>query len=234
MKAIPVIDLLAGKAVHACGGHRHAYHPLQTHGCTDGDPLSLTKYYTQEFGFDRLYIADLDAIEQRGHQLNLIQRLAEAVPSVTFWVDAGVKGRADLAALVGIPGVVPVIGSERLMDPTLPAEPDLSGLIVLSLDFAKDRFLGPVELQDQPGLWPQETILMDISRVGGAQGPNHARLAEHRFRESSIQWFVAGGVRNARDLVTLKRQGAAGVLLATSLHDGQITRAAIAAVADKE
>lgn len=72
MKAIPVIDLLAGKAVHACGGQRHAYRPLQTKGCKDGHALSLARYYTQEFGFDRLYIADLDRIEKRGHHLDLM------------------------------------------------------------------------------------------------------------------------------------------------------------------
>lgn len=233
MKAIPVIDLLAGKAVHARGGQRHAYRPVQTRGCTDGDALSLAKYYTQEFGFDRLYIADLDAIEGRGHQLDLIQRLAAAVPTVALWVDAGVRCREDLAVLSGIPGVLPVIGSERLTDPTLPTKPDLTGLIVLSLDFARGRFLGPIPLQQQPKLWPQDTILMDISRVGSVQGPNLARLADHRRRAPSVRWFVAGGVRDALDLAALKKQGAAGVLLATSLHDGRITRAELATLADE-
>ena len=233
MKAIPVIDLLGGKAVHAYGGQRHAYRPLQTRGCADGDALALARYYAQEFGFDRLYIADLDAIEERGHQFDLLQRLAAVVPKMTLWVDAGVRHREDLAALWEIPGVMPVIGSERLVDPTLPTQSALSGLIVLSLDFAQDGFRGPIPLQQQPQFWPQETILMDISRVGGAQGPNLARLADHQRRASSVRWFVAGGVRDGRDLGALQEQGAAGVLLATALHEGRITRAEIAALADE-
>lgn len=233
MKAIPVIDLLAGKAVHACGGQRHAYRPLQTKGCKDGDALSLARYYTQEFGADRLYIADLDRIEKRGHHLDLIQRMAEALPTVTLWVDAGVQHREDLAALWAIPGVLPIIGSERLVDPTLPNDPDLRGRTVLSLDFTKDGLVGPIALQRQPLLWSRETILMDISRVGGAQGPNLARLADHLRRGPSIRWFVAGGVRDARDLAALQEQGASGVLLATSLHDGRITRAEMAALAER-
>lgn len=232
MKAIPVIDLLAGKAVHARGGQRHAYRPLETRGCPDGDAVALAEYYVLEFGFDRLYVADLDAIQGHGHQFDLVERLAEVVPIGTIWVDAGVRHREDLANLGRIRGICPVIGSERLVDPALATRSGLDVPVILSLDFTKDGFLGPAALQQETLLWSRETILMDISRTGSSRGPNLARLAIHQRRAPSVQWFVAGGIRDAKDLAALQKHGAAGALLATSLHDGRITRAEIAALTD--
>jgi phosphoribosylformimino-5-aminoimidazole carboxamide ribotide isomerase len=39
-----------------------------------------------------------------------------------------------------------------------------------------------------------------------------------------MTFIVGGGIKTAADLLQLKRAGASGVLLATALHDGTITR----------
>lgn len=234
MKIIPVIDLMAGKAVHARCGQRNSYQSLRTHLCADGDARALARFYASELGSDLIYIADLDAIEGRGLQIDLLKKIATEVPAAALWVDAGVKDRGDLPPLNAIRGVLPVIGSERLLDPILPTQTHAGGQSVLSLDFFDNKFLGPPALQDQSCLWPRQTILMDISRVGSARGPNFQRLARYRRLEASVQWFVAGGVKSAQDLASLREQGAAGVLLATSLHNGHITCADVAALAGKD
>ncbi|WP_081616861.1 MULTISPECIES: HisA/HisF-related TIM barrel protein [unclassified Thioalkalivibrio] len=230
MKVIPVIDLLRGEAVHARRGHRDTYQPLRTPTCADGDALTLARYYTVVLGLDLIYIADLDAIQGRGSQAGLLHDIAAEISPATLWVDAGIRQHGDLEPLLSKPGILPVIGSENLVDTFYLADPESGRQTVLSLDFAEGQFLGPPTLEEQACFWTGETILMDISRVGTAHGPNLTRLSRYQRAAPSVGWFVAGGIRNARDLATLKKRGAAGALLATSLHNGQITHKEVAAL----
>src|SRR5262249_61282863 len=93
--------------------------------------------------------------------------------------------------------------------------------IILSLDFAGDRFLGPAE-HPEPGLWPARVIVMTLARVGSGAGPDLTRLHQVRSQNPGRRIYAAGGVRDATDLRGLSAAGAAGVLVATALHDGRI------------
>jgi phosphoribosylformimino-5-aminoimidazole carboxamide ribotide isomerase len=95
--------------------------------------------------------------------------------------------------------------------------------IVLSLDFRGDEFLGPRELLEDAGLWPERVIVMTLARVGAAQGPDLARVSEIVCRAGSGRHvYAAGGIRDLADLKALNAAGAAGALVATALHAGQI------------
>src|SRR5690606_40358176 len=84
----------------------------------------------------------------------------------------------------------------------------------LSLDFARDDFLGPVELLQQPELWPQRVIAMNLDRVGSNGGPDTVLL--RTLRSSAQALYAAGGVRNETDLQTLAAGGIAGALIASA------------------
>jgi phosphoribosylformimino-5-aminoimidazole carboxamide ribotide isomerase len=99
---------------------------------------------------------------------------------------------------------------------------------ILSLDYRAADFLGPPDLLDEPSLWPKHVIVMTLARVGGGAGPDLERLAIIRQRAGARRLYAAGGVRNAADLDALRDAGAAGVLVASALHDGRLSPADLA------
>jgi phosphoribosylformimino-5-aminoimidazole carboxamide ribotide isomerase len=116
----------------------------------------------------------------------------------------------------------PVIGTETLAEKTLLSQPEARGA-VLSLDFRGPNLVGPSDLMERPQLWPQDLILMSLHRVGSSTGPAMDLLARCRALAPHHRFYSAGGVRDLHDLATLQAAGAAGVLLASALHDGHIT-----------
>ena len=81
--------------------------------------------------------------------------------------------------------------------------------------------MGPAAIAMDPGLWPDDVIVMTLSRVGGDAGPDFVLL--HRLLGASpyTRLYAAGGVRDAADLRKLRDMGVAGALVSTALHRGR-------------
>ena len=227
MDVIPVIDIKNGQVVHAQGGRRDSYRPIQTPLSPTSTPADVASGLLRLAPFRKLYIADLDAIE--GHQANdiAIGSIAEAVPGVELWIDNGISN-ATVARrwLESCPHCL-VIGSESQHDletiESLRSEPR----VLLSLDFRGDAFQGPPQLLDDPASWPARVIVMTLARVGAAAGPDTDRVASIVAQAKSCEIFGAGGVRHCSDIEALAAAGACGVLVATALHTGALTSAAL-------
>ena len=110
---IPVMDLMGGKVVRALRGERHAYQPLQSRLCSSAEPLEVTQALLGLYPFKTLYIADLDAIQQRGNHLSTLIELRETYPDIEIWVDAGIKHPDEALALKNH-GFCCVVASESL------------------------------------------------------------------------------------------------------------------------
>jgi phosphoribosylformimino-5-aminoimidazole carboxamide ribotide isomerase len=228
MKLIPVIDLMHGRVVTAKRGERHAYAPSDTPLCHSSRPSDVLTALLALYPFDTLYIADLDAIRGDGSNLELMHTLCRDHPGIEFWVDNGLVALERLCRFAR-----PVIGSESLCGhdglarllATLPAP-------ILSLDYHADRFTGPAGLQRQPQHWPEDVIVMTLSRVGTASGPDLPLLRRFVQQAPESRFHAAGGVRDLSDLQRLHAAGVSGVLLSTALHQGAIDSAAIAALRD--
>ncbi|MEP7310037.1 MAG: HisA/HisF-related TIM barrel protein [Acidobacteriota bacterium] len=86
MQVIGVVDLLDGRAVHARGGQRERYLPVQA---VDGAPIepgeatALARMYVERLGVSGLYVADLDAIAGRPLQNACIAALATGLSATT-------------------------------------------------------------------------------------------------------------------------------------------------------
>jgi len=82
VQIIGVIDLLGGKAVHAQGGCRRAYRPVQMAAGTtiDGDAAALARVYVEQMGLDDVYVADLDAIAGGATQDDEVRSIVTADP----------------------------------------------------------------------------------------------------------------------------------------------------------
>lgn len=223
MKLIPVIDLMNARVVTAKRGKRHTYAPSDTPLCCSSRPREVLSALLDLHAFDTLYIADLDAIGGKGSNLALMDRLSHDHPGITFWVDNGLTELDQLCSFAR-----PVIGTESLSSGEM-----LSHLIaslpspILSLDYLDEQFKGPAALDLQAECWPEDVIVMTLSRVGAASGPDLTRLQQLSKLRADIRLYAAGGIRDLQDLERLRSIGAAGALLSTALHQGAIDRAAI-------
>lgn len=219
---IPVLDLMDGQVVRAFGGRREEYQPLESALCDSSHPEAVVAGLLALYPFRRIYIADLDAILGRGNHGSVVEGLQRLHPDLEFWVDGGFSSAAAAQAWQARGLGRPVLGSESLT--ALPDRGTWPAQGVLSLDFRGDTFLGPSALLSHPERWPVEVIVMTLARVGLNAGPDLTRLAHMQRLNAACRIYAAGGVRHVDDLAALARAGAAGVLLASALHDGRLSR----------
>jgi phosphoribosylformimino-5-aminoimidazole carboxamide ribotide isomerase len=197
---------------------------LVTPLANSAEPLDVARGYLALFPFPTLYIADLDGIEGKGVQLDLVRRLAAALPGVTLWVDNGAQCQAEVAALLEIERTIAVVGSEGGIGPaaldalTLRHGPR----IALSLDFKGDKFLGDQRLLASRTSWPDKVIAMTLAEVGSRNGPDLTRLGQVAAAAGLHKVYAAGGIRDRADLEEARKAGAHGALIATAIHNGQI------------
>lgn len=227
MEIIPVIDLMGGKVVRASGGVRAHYPLLQSKLTNSCEPLQLISELLKWYPFTKIYIADLDAIENKTRNHALYKKITQHYPEVEFWLDAGIRTQQCWQQFSLYPTISLVIGSETLDE----SEYLLSSLMrknnILSLDFKKGLFLGRPQLLEQVERWTDRVIVMDLDSVGKSAGPNLDRILELKKNRIHSELIAAGGVRNSHDLMRLKNHGIKQVLVASALHDGMLTKSEI-------
>jgi phosphoribosylformimino-5-aminoimidazole carboxamide ribotide isomerase len=230
LRVIPVVDLMGGKVVHARKGDRGSYGPLESPLSPTSSPLDVIRGLLSILPFPTLYIADLDAIQRHGDNVQTLRQIRDEFPALEVWVDNGAADAGALDAFLDADLGAPVIGSESQRDSSLIARHRGSAGIVLSLDFRGDAFQGPREILDEPALWPRRVIVMTLARVGSGAGPDVERLASIQSIAAGREIYAAGGVRSAADLRALKERGVSGALIATALHEGRIGAADLQAI----
>lgn len=229
MEIIPVIDLKGGLVVRARFGERASYLPMKSRLCPSSDPAEIVSAFLSLHPFRTFYAADLDAIERGGDNNAALERVSRSFPNLDLWIDNGsatADATRDVAA--AFPRASLVIGSESQPDCDLIRGCRGDPRIVLSLDFRGERFLGPDRLFAETSLWPDRVVVMTLARVGGNAGPDFGRFADVKGRAGNRDVYFAGGLRNAADLARVKASGAAGILVASALHDGRLSSADLA------
>lgn len=222
MLLIPVLDLMKGQVVRAVRGDRQSYRPITSRLCEGSDPPTVAHALCRVTGSQRLYLADLDALQGGALQLEALRAILAALPGLELWLDGGFSAPAAAAqALAALgadgPRVVPVFGSESLRRADgLPPE------AILSLDRRDGRRLDPAGCWDAPQHWPRRVIVMTLERVGADSGPDLETLREVQRRAPDRLLIGAGGVRDAADLARAEAAGAHAWLVASALHDGRI------------
>lgn len=224
MKLIPVIDLKNGVVVHAKQGLREQYQPIKSVLTPNADIYSVLHGFLHLHAFDTFYIADLDAITGQGSHVNLIQKVLNDFPKITFLVDAGYQ-----KARLFPSNYLPVLGSECFTDDDLGELVDFKKRFVLSLDYgAIGEKLGAKKLFSQTEFWSENVIIMTLNRVGSSQGVAIDLLMQFKGTYPQTSFIAAGGVRNVRDIEQLKVIGVQQALVASALHSGLITKADMA------
>ncbi len=221
MIIIPVIDLLQGHAVLARRGRRADYGPVNSTLCQRGAVLPLVRVLHENFGFKRLYIADLDAILGQGGHVGLLADINNAFPDIELWLDAGFRSPADVEHQHTRLRFRAVIGSETWRDDGSLQDSDT----LLSIDIGAEGLRDPSGIATDPTRQPGDLILMNLARVGADLGPDLLLLGHNATQRPDKRHYLAGGIRNHTDLSAAQKAGAAGVLVASALHDGRISAA---------
>jgi len=223
VEIIPVIDVMGGKVVHAQGGERSDYQPLISTLTTRHEPIAVIKDLLAYASFSTIYIADLDAIISGERDDELYSELSQTYSHINFYLDAGVTDKLSWQGLTANANIHPVIGSETLIESSWLNDTEVQERSILSLDFKQGKFLGDQNLLSTPSLWPKQVIAMNLDCIGSQLGPDLNLLADLNSK-SNRDIIAAGGVRTEQDLLILQRHGIKQVLVASALHDGQISK----------
>jgi phosphoribosylformimino-5-aminoimidazole carboxamide ribotide isomerase len=232
MNIIPVIDLLNGVVVHAKQGQRTHYQPISSKLTTSTQANDIVKAFLTLYPFNRLYIADLNAIQKidqkRPHHFEIIQSIQENFPSIEIWLDAGIRQVADLSTWEKL-NIRHVIGTENIanLQDYLHLSESLREKMVLSLDFMPQGYQGPAELLAAE-YWPRDVIAMTLSQVGSNNGVDIETLNSVIQKSKNHHVYAAGGVRNNHELIALSQRKIHGVLVASALHSRQLSHTDIA------
>ena len=231
---IPVIDLKNAQVVHAKHGNRHAYQPIKSILSASSDVFSIVEGLLKLYPFRTIYMADIDAISNSGNHFEQIELLCSMYPHITWWVDNGVRNLNARILYAPQANIRAVFGSEnihqlqdyRAMSYAYKSRHVLSldKLDNVKLDSAE---LGAAELHHTGLYWPDDVICMTLNNVGSNAGADITRLQAlmqlNKSRKKPARLYAAGGVRNMDDLLALKQLVVAGALVATALHNGEIT-----------
>lgn len=222
MEIIPVIDIKDGLVVSARQGQRDTYQPIKSTLCSLSSIESVLNGFLSIHAFRTIYIADLNAITNTGNNHNLINKVLIENKEIEFWVDNGKKTQEPFKPEHTNHKLI--IGSEyqdttAFHDGALPIKNN-----ILSLDFFPTQgYTGPNELLENSRLWPQDVIIMSLEFVGKNAGPDLDRLKYFNQKHPDKNFIAAGGVRNEKDLFSLKKIGINHALVASALHSGTIT-----------
>ncbi len=223
-----MIDLLNGVVVHAKQGARAQYRAIQSSLTSSSHPADIVKSFMALYPFKTLYIADLNAIQKLAnigqcHQ-QILEEIHQLFPHLTLWIDAGINHKVE-AKKWQKSYMQLVLGSESftslLQYQTLIAE--LNNPYVLSLDFLPKGYAGPIELLQESQHWPSEVIAMTLAKVGANIGFDNMAIDSIVNKAKHHQIYAAGGIRDLKDLTQLKHLSVHGALIASALHNLQLS-----------
>ncbi len=114
-----MIDLLNGQAVHAVGGRRAYYQPIQSILHASSEPIPLARALRDSLGLQTLYLADLDAIAGCPPRLDIVSRrsLTQAFTSGSTPASAMSTSLAPLLELDPASSTI-IAGLETVRRPT--------------------------------------------------------------------------------------------------------------------
>ncbi len=213
-----------GQAVSGKSGLRDTYQPLQTVFAPSSDPVEIAQGLKLN-GADELYIADLDLIENKGHNINEIKMVNTIIPVI---LDAGVKNAEGFSFFLdyAFKIIIPTETLESIDDLYEICNKYPKERIVISVDvknnelLSKNLDLSIKEFKDiLIDVDPFQIILLDVSGVGTNKGYNEELLNE--FEDLKDKLIVAGGL-NKDSITELEKIGIKKVLLGTSLHSGEV------------
>ena len=220
---IPVLDIKSGKAVSGKSGMRETYKPLKTVFNDSSDPLKIAMAL-KSAGAQRIYIADLDAIEGTGSNIQIM----EVNRIIPVMLDASANDIRSVKKILNIASKA-IIATEtlhRFEDLEEIFESFEKNRLILSIDIKNNQILSKhmdtnfdsvtTKILD---LKPEELILLDISRVGTESGVDQDFINKLSDVKTSI--IIGGGIRD-EDIDIISNLGVEKFLVGSALHKGKL------------
>lgn len=221
---IPVLDLKNGTAVSGKSGKRETYTPLDTVFHDSSSPLKIAKALSKA-GASRIYIADLDAIEGKGSNFQLIKNINDHISVMLDCGASNIEG-VKIALEAADKVIVATETLKNIEDMDQIFNSFLEDKLIISIDiknrklFSKYLKISLEELiQKIKEINPQEVILLDISKVGSESGVNMDLIKKISSIGGSL--IIGGGIRD-EDIIQLEKAGLNKFLVGSALHKGKL------------
>ena len=234
---LPVLDIQQGEVVRGVAGQRQLYRPLVSPVVGTSHAREVAEALRDLVGHSWLYVADLDAIQQRQPQWSLIESLTAT--EFRLLVDVGLRDVSEGQALRDRGVEVVIAALETVPDPRT-----LEDLVIaigsqrtfFSLDLLHGKPLGdwgaeiPISIgRSAIAAGVGGMIVLDLAGVGVGEGVRTETICQQlRASDWEGQIVTGGGVRNLSDVQKLLKTGVDSVLVASALHNGAIGKAELA------
>tara|TARA_Y100000768_G_scaffold381445_1_gene360112 strand:+ start:539 stop:1216 length:678 start_codon:yes stop_codon:yes gene_type:complete len=209
MNIIPAIDIKNGKVVKAINGERSLYNPIKSDSGFSPDPHIFIKQMIGLYRPSLFYIADINSLCSDNDNIELIRSISDKNKGIKFWVDTG--GKIDQR--LNKKNIIPILCSENCHK--------IKNINYIYKDYIhsydyKDKFLGTLSFSKLNSSYKNKVIFMNISDVGNINGPNYSNIRS-KTKNSTIEYYVGGGIKTTFDINRLKLMGFSGVLVSSLL-----------------
>ncbi|MFW5639216.1 MAG: HisA/HisF-related TIM barrel protein [Methanoculleus sp.] len=215
MELILAVDLAGGLVVHGKSGNRAGYRPLTWGLAPSAEPEIYLSTLRPRF----LYIADLDSIQGRTPQDDLVRRCAALVERC--YLDRGCRSPSGCSA---VSGVIPIVGTETAATTIDDLREYRTGY--LSIDIKGGQVLPwgirPADmLRYAADMAFEGCIILNIGAVGTERGLTRESIEEMRACYPG-RLFYGGGVSGVDDIYLLSDAEFDGAIIATAVHHGAV------------
>lgn len=229
-----MIDLQGGVVVRGVGGLRHQYRPIESRLCDGAEPGEIAAALKAEFGFDDIYVADLDAIQRRPPQYDAWRQIAAA--GLRLHLDAGLATLHDCrqaAERLGRPHVASlVVGLETLQswEELREVAVEFGEAVTFSLDLRHGRplkivggTLHPAEIAEKAlDCGVGRIVLLDLAQVGQGRGTGTEGLCRDLSAQfPATEWITGGGIGTLEEIAGQLAIGARRILVCSALHQDE-------------
>jgi phosphoribosylformimino-5-aminoimidazole carboxamide ribotide isomerase len=221
---IPVLDLKNGTAVSGKSGNRETYKPLKTVFHNSSSPKKIAMALNHA-GASRIYIADLDSIEGKGSNFQVVKKINE---HISVMLDCGASNIEDVENALEAADKV-IVATETLKN--------IEDLNHIFNSFPKDKLIISIDIKNGKlfskylkisldelikkinELNPPEVIFLDITMVGSESGVNIDLIKKIVTIGESL--IIGGGITE-KDITQLKNAGLNKFLVGSALHNGKL------------
>ncbi|ADI73916.1 histidine biosynthesis protein [Methanohalobium evestigatum Z-7303] len=227
-RMVLVLDIYNRNVVHAKGGDRKHYHPINQTSkiCNSSNPIEIIETVRPK----EVYAADLNILQGTGSCNTNYEVISSISEKTSTMVDMGITSFNDISDALSIADKI-VLGTETAsIDVISKAAYYYPGRINVSIDKKDNKILKTdPDIPDNPfeiikilnDVNIQDVIVLDMDSVGTSSGVDSEFLS-NVVSCSKHDILLGGGVRDVDDIETLKNAGVKGALVATALHNRSI------------
>ncbi|MBE6485307.1 MAG: HisA/HisF family protein [Methanosphaera stadtmanae] len=221
---IPVFDIKNNECVSGKSGKRKTYTKLNS--VYGENPIEIT-INLKKSGAKYIYIADLDKIENRGNNSELISEINKILPVI---LDNGASSIEDILFNKKI-CAYSILATETMksIEDTIEIFKELPfEKLIVSIDIKNNELLinnSNIKMNEIISLVnevkPDYTILLNISQVGTRKGNADKFINEIISKTPYTQHIIAGGLTN-KSIKKYKSEGIDNFLIGSILHEGSL------------